>query len=296
MTKELEKFFELHFWKGISPVIFSWLVIILSFMFGVRFLWLYPLAIFVIANRIMALGLLAHEGIHNSFCKKKWLNDFIARYFCAFPGVISLERWRLRHNYHHRFVGTSLDYDKYLYTYFPLSWKKFLWQFFTLQLLVGHLLYFTDLDLFLMKLPFVKKKSFPSAQKISFQKNDFKSFLIFHSTVIFIFFYFNAITFYIFFWIVPFLLCQPMTLLYNCLEHTKIFENPDVDLRSRSIIKNNFLLPLLLPLNVNYHAEHHLYPQVPQYNLPELSLTIRKNNLHKLYYQSLREALRAVFK
>lgn len=282
-------------WKGIFPIAISWITIWLAILISEKFFWLYPLALIVIVNRIMVLGLLAHEGIHGLLNRKMILNDFLARYFCSFPVFISLSKWRIQHDFHHRFVGTSLDYDKYLYTYYPVAWREFFRAFLSGTMLLGHFYYFTDLDSIIRQFGIGRFNLFQGAQKIYFEKSDRVPFFIFHFTLLALVVKFGVLKYYFLFWLLPFCLCQPMTLLYNCIEHTKIYEVENVNHRSRTVLGGGILLPIVLPLNVNYHGEHHLFPRVPQYNLPKLSLIINNSDSNKLYRQSLSESLEAVF-
>jgi len=47
-------------------------------------------------------------------------------------------------------------------------------------------------------------------------------------------------------------------------------ERPDHDNLLISITSNPFERAFVAPFNMNYHAEHHLYPAVPARRLPEV--------------------------
>ncbi|MBL7689880.1 MAG: fatty acid desaturase family protein [Bdellovibrionaceae bacterium] len=274
--------------KGVVSILGAWLAIVCAVAAALLFPWIYPFAVLVIANRIMALGLLAHEGIHGLLSPSARLNDILARYFCAIPTFISLSKWRLRHLVHHRFVGTSADYDAYLYTYFPLSFSTFLKQFLSGQIFLGHLLYFTDLD------QVIKIRGVPTAPVLKSKDTDTLSFLIFLGGVMLLLFLAGWWVEFFMLWIVPYLLCQPMTLLYNCLEHSGVYLDADENRRSRTITGPSWLIGLFLPLNVNFHGEHHLFPKVPQYNLPHMHRLVLAENSNVLFYQSFVDTMKAV--
>lgn len=274
--------------RGVVSILGSWLVIAGAITLSAQFSWLYPLAVLVIANRIMALGLLVHEGIHQLLSPSLRLNDLLARYLCAIPTVISLSKWRVRHLIHHRFVGTSADYDAYLYTYFPLPIGRFLKQLLSGQVFLGHLLYFTDLDRVL------KLKGLPTAPALKSKESDAVSFLLFYVVVVVVLSVFGWWMEFLLFWIVPYLLCQPMTLLYNCLEHSGIYGNADENHRSRTIIGSRLLVGLFMPLNVNYHGEHHRFPKIPQYNLSQVHQLVFSTNPRVLFYQDFVDTLKNV--
>lgn len=274
--------------RGVVSILGSWLAIAGAVALSTQVFWFYPLAVLVIANRIMALGLLVHEGIHQLLSPSLRWNDLLARYLCAIPTFISLSKWRVRHLIHHRFVGTSADYDAYLYTYFPLPIGRFLKQLLTGQIFLGHLLYFTDLDRIL------KLKGIPAAPVLKSKESDAISFLLFYVVAIVVLSVFGWWTEFLIFWILPYLLCQPMTLLYNCLEHSAIYRDSDENHRSRTITGSRLLVGLFMPLNVNYHGEHHCFPNIPQYNLPQVHRLVFATNPKVLFYQDFIDTLRSV--
>jgi fatty acid desaturase len=62
--------------------------------------WL-PVAWLVIGNRQHALGILMHEAAHGNISRAKWLNDWTARLFTAWPLGIQLDNYRQFHLHHH---------------------------------------------------------------------------------------------------------------------------------------------------------------------------------------------------
>ena len=69
-------------------------------------------------------------------------------------------------------------------------------------------------------------------------------------------------------WIIPLLLGQPFLRLYLLAEHG-LCENTDNALANSRTIRTNWLIRKLA-WNMPYHVEHHTYPGVPFYRLPEL--------------------------
>ncbi len=95
---------------------------------------------------------------------------------------------------------------------------------------------------------------------------------------------------------IPFIFCIPLTLLYNCLEHFECYLNLDLDKRNRTILTSSPIHKLLLPLNVQYHGEHHLAPNVPQYNLSSIHDEIKTKTPELLYYEHLAIIIKKLFK
>ena len=68
--------------------------------------------------------------------------------------------------------------------------------------------------------------------------------------------------------VLPRLLGAPVMLLFTMIQHVEMQENaPSVVDSSRSFQSN--WLGEFLYCNMNYHIEHHLFPAIPFYNLPE---------------------------
>ena len=75
--------------------------------------------------------------------------------------------------------------------------------------------------------------------------------------------------------VIPRLVGGPIMGLVILMQHVEMAENqPDI-LRSTRSFRTNPLMRLIY-LNMNYHIEHHLYPNVPFYRLPALNRRIQE--------------------
>jgi fatty acid desaturase len=76
------------------------------------------------------------------------------------------------------------------------------------------------------------------------------------------------------FWLVPYATWFQMTLRMRLMaEHLNL---PESDwFQTRTILPGRFERWLLIPHQVHFHQEHHLYPGVPFYNLPALHRRLR---------------------
>src|SRR5262245_45156276 len=93
------------FWRSIVDIASSWSVVALAVALAVYHSWCwYPVSALIIANRILALSLLCHEGLHGNIHRWRALNDFVGRYFCAIPTFISFSKYRRLHFVHHGMV------------------------------------------------------------------------------------------------------------------------------------------------------------------------------------------------
>ena len=151
----MKKNFRILFWRAPYDILMCWLVIACSIVATVQIsYWLYPLAAILIANRLLALSLLCHEGLHGNLSPNKKWNDFMGRYLCAFPCLISFSKYRRLHVLHHSSVGSDhWDPDRYLYNFFPTNLKIYLsqqvHQLFSGKTSWNFILYYTEIPEFL---------------------------------------------------------------------------------------------------------------------------------------------------
>lgn len=248
--------------------------------------WLFPVFAFVIANRQLALSLLAHEGLHSSLSESRPVNDFLGRFLCAFPVYVCFDTYRKKHLLHHRLLGSPADPDRGLYFSYPEN----AWRFFsrmTLSLLTGRLLwlffdYYTPLPQLLRsrKLNIFWKEL----------RTEFGVYLLFHGLLISALVQFGWGRFYLLYWVAPLLLSLPYIWLIGGLQHGPL---PDADpaRKARTITGAKWLMEILLPVDIHFHAEHHLAPQVPHQHLRSLHQHLRGQDLWRETYPEALGAL-----
>jgi fatty acid desaturase len=69
-------------------------------------------------------------------------------------------------------------------------------------------------------------------------------------------------------WLIPMLIINTIVNIRGMSQHTLLEHEQDVILGTRTLLCNP--LTRFFMCNENYHLEHHLYPGVPWYNLPQL--------------------------
>ena len=78
----------------------------------------------------------------------------------------------------------------------------------------------------------------------------------------------------VWFLVIPRILGAPVMMLFTLLQHVELKENsPSILESTRSYTTG--ALGRFLYMNMNNHVEHHLYPQVPFYALPDLAKAVR---------------------
>lgn len=222
------------------------------------------LAFVIIGNRQYALSILAHDGKHgNLLADRRWNDRFSIIALCIPIGVDFHGEWA-NHRAHHRHLGSGDDPDRHLYSMADKSTpKRFLFFLSAAGTFVG---------------------SFTKAAHSGTRTDDARSFLVAFllyrwPTLVAQLCVLAAITavfpwwYYLVFWIAPIYVFMfvPHKVRMFC-EHGQpvLPDSAADDQRLITYLPGLVERALLSPMNDNFHAEHHLWPSVPYFNLPRL--------------------------
>jgi fatty acid desaturase len=272
----LKSFHDVNTFRGIMSVIKEWTLILLTaYLCENYFSWpLYIFAVIFIGARLLALGLIMHESVHGLVSKNKMLNDILAELFCAWPLFISMRSYRVKHLAHHKWLNTEDDPDYVAKTdekwNFPMSFKNFLKIIITQISGLGVFETFRVMSSKQMK---IKKEKTPLWYHISR--------ISFYLIIITFFLYLDKGMILVKYWIIPFATwTQFANRIRRIAEHSGI-KNKALAMQTRTT-KHSFLMRLfLVPKNISYHCEHHLYPRIPCYHLPKVHNELLKNEVVK---------------
>ena len=205
------------------------------------------------------LGFAGHEGIHVMLHRNKWVSTLLGAFASAATAFPALG-YGVAHWNHHRYTNQASDPDSALYPQFRTFWARF---FFARS--IGTRSHMRNL--FRMaagrplplgyRLPFTIRE-----QQILAVLN--LSFLTFWFTLYVVIAY-QAPTMALFAIGLPLLALLPMSGLRGYVEHAGMGLGMFRDSRS-------YTHPLYTTIffGNNYHLEHHVYPGVPCYNLPQV--------------------------
>jgi fatty acid desaturase len=235
--------------------------------------WTVLLAIPVVGTRFYALLIVGHDGIHRRLFRHPRWNDWFADLFIFGPVGAITRINNQNHLGHHRYLATPDDPDLHQFT----CANKHRW-----HLLIGHLSGVTSFFRSFRNVFLGGRKAPPSAAE-EFAKpapryslRDFAIIGIWQSSLVL------GLSLEIGWWAYPALWLVPVYLAFMAdnfrafAEHSQ--PQPDSiadEHRLITFLSNPIERQFIAPLNMNYHAAHHLWPSIPYYRLAQADREIR---------------------
>ena len=278
-------------WRNVLSISSNWLQMAAAMVL----FYFYPnaitflIALVIVGSKQFALAVLAHDAAHNLLFTSNKVNDWIGQWFCAYPIFQDNRVYRPYHLKHHRHTETEEDPDLVLSSPFPITKRSFTRKVFRdLTGWTGVRRYGGSL------ISIFKTKGDNLINKISKTSNKLYGFLI-SNLLIFILISttMHWSIFFLLWWLPSFTYYSLIIRIRNISEHAVTPGNNHFD--NTRTTKSTFLTRfLMVPHNVNYHLEHHLFTRCPWYNLPKAhQMLIENGHLEKMCIEnSYREVLR----
>ncbi|OOG66612.1 hypothetical protein B0E45_25530 [Sinorhizobium sp. A49] len=233
----------------------------------------YLLAVVVIAGRMHAFGCLVHEAAHYRIIRNRRLSDWMSDLLLAWPMLATVDGYRQNHLAHHQHANTDDDPDwtaklgMAQFT-FPQKIARGVMQ------LLGYLVAVNSI-----------RDMVHMAKRMS--KNDrstrgYKMLRLgFYIAAAAIFSLLGIWREFALYWLVPFFTVFCLFLYVRSVaEHFGSLDYSDELTSSRTVYPHAWERLFFAPHNINYHLEHHLYPGVPFYNLPELHAILMRDKTY----------------
>lgn len=270
-SAELRALVERRPWRMLRDVALYWALIAASFaLVAARpAAWSFAIAFVVIGNSQYALSILTHEGNHATLFRRRFVNDTFCLWVLCAPLGVDFDGERHNHLEHHRLFATTGDPDRYLYQLADKSSRTRL------------LLFLTGLTSLPHVLAKAKRKR-PPADDGRPQPGPLsrgrRPTLIAQIVIFLVLSRFLPLWAYVALWLAPLYVMAfvPHKLRMFC-EHA-VCALPDEAADDRRLLTFRPGLverQLFAPLGLNYHAEHHMFPGVPYYALPQLAKHVR---------------------
>lgn len=272
--QRLRKWLTIRPFRAFIDLGIDWVVILAGLTLAARFptVWGYAIAFLLIGTSQYRLFILAHDAIHGALHPNRRLNDNLARWLVYGPMFMALEDARRNHLQHHRHMGTAADPDRYLHTFTdkatPLSFLLYCSGFATFGKTV---LKVTPFGRLLQK----KTPTSPTSQTSPNLLTDYLKQRIpvfIWQPLLIAAFWLSPLPIWAYFllWFAPIyaLVFVPDEIRAFC-DHAVLCYPDEAGDRGRLV---SFVPPwwealLFAPHHMHYHAEHHLWPAIPHYNL-----------------------------
>jgi len=266
-ASDLKRLSVLQPWRTALAITVDWAVIILAIVIceWTDSWWPYLPAVLVIAGRQHALAVLLHDFGHFRFVSSKFVSEWTADLFIAWPLLATLEGYRRNHLGHHRYLNTDKDPDWKI----KLGSREFTFpqeMRFAILNLAGYLVGVSTVRDFRKALIRMRadERSTPRYMALRI------SFYVVAATLLTVT---GTWTGFLLYWVVPYMTFFFMFMyIRSVADHFGSTMDYSHDLTgTRTVMPYFWERWFFSPHNINYHIEHHLYASVPYYRLPELS-------------------------
>ena len=260
--------------RAVADTLWCWAWIVAAWTLAATYpaWWTVLVAIPVISTRYYALLIVGHDAIHRRLFPNRHMNDWFADLF-VFAPVLAITRINNQnHLGHHHHLATADDPDLHVFT----CTNKYSW-----HLLLGHLSGVTSLYRSFMNV-FVRQGSLqiPTEQEpTTSHRYTLRDFVLIAAWQVVLI---GGLTYCIAWWAYPVLWLTPLYFSFVAdnlrafAEHSQPEPDPLANHhRLITFLSNRVERVFIAPLNMNYHAVHHLWPSIPYYNLPRADQEIR---------------------
>jgi fatty acid desaturase len=261
--------------RVVLDVVICWLIIIAAWSFvGWRAeWWTIAIAMVVIGTQYYALFIIGHDGLHRRILPTRNANDLFCDLFVLGPiGAITRLNNR-NHLGHHQHLATELDPDRHKHGCFNKT---------DLTELLGYVSGITSIWRSVHNVFFASGRA-PKGESSDdgYKPRDVLVLVAVQGTLI------GALTWLFGWWGWPLLWAAPVYLFTYLGDSIRSFaehSHPQADAladehRLITYVSSPLERMFFAPMNMNYHAAHHLWVSIPYYNLPLADAEMRRHFL-----------------
>ncbi len=264
-------------WRGLWLVAHCWGVIAGAMVMAVLWPVTIPLAVLIIGTRQLGLFILMHDGAHGLLHANRRVNDALALWFCS----ATLHAYRPYHLQHHRYVQQAEDPDLGLSAPFPITRDSLRRKM--LRDVTGQTFYKQRIAPLLSDLRTLGARRTAAATGSPLQRQSQElvrgwRFLVGNAIGLGLFAAAGYWWVWITMWLLPMATWLPLvTRIRNIAEHALVGRDQVDPLRqARTTHANGLARAFVAPYWVNYHLEHHLFTQLPCWQLPQAHALLRQ--------------------
>ena len=250
-----------------------------------------------------ALFVLAHDSAHYRLYGTRWLNDAIGRFVGTIGGV-SMMSYRVIHRLHHNNLYGEVDPDIAFHGGYPRGkvylLKKLAKDICGLTALKTYAYFFGNPAINANTQQAQRPLDDTSAALRTSARRDRWGVVAFHIGAPVIALIVGgpvALFKYLILWTLPLAtIIQPILRLRAVCEHGAVTDLSTPLTAARTNLVGPVARFVMFPHHVNYHVEHHLFPAVPHYRLPQLHAELaRRGVFENAEVRPLRETFKLVF-
>lgn len=272
----------------VDLLIWSWGMLALGVAIYVLFPgpWTFALAFLIVTSRMGASLALAHDAQHSAFLPVKKWNDLIGAWLCAYPMGSIFGSSRAVHMAHHRLLNTPEDPDRGFHIESNKSTpRQFTVHF--LRLVFGGQLWTSIIVNGLLR-PFANRTNADKPPVVVLTRTGHPEILNLVPVQLVIWGLLWSLSgqwwLYFALWLGPiFTLGTFLGFLRGFVDHALLSSDAESPAEKRlvTVLHVNLLeRAFLASFDFNYHGEHHLFPSVPHYYLPELHRLLQANDVY----------------
>jgi fatty acid desaturase len=230
---------------------------------------LYLIAVMVIGSRQHSLLILGHDASHYRYLPTRWQNDLFGNLFLMWPNFASIEAFRKFHGTHHQYTNLPADGNRHIWqthdAYGELApdWVYPKTRLGLAMVLLRRALFLTGIFWIvrgLVGMFIIRAPRWMLAAQLAFYVSIAGALTVFEA--------WSALLWY---WLIPYCTWHIAAQYARLIcEHSAVESDEEEYAITRTTIPTWLESIFILPRNVGYHLEHHWYPSVPWYRLPEL--------------------------
>jgi fatty acid desaturase len=257
--------------KALIATAQEWIVIAVAISLS-SYYWhpaLYVAAVLVIGARQHALLVLGHDASHYRYLSTRWRNDLYGNLFLMWPTFGSVEGFRKFHSTHHQYTNLAKDGNRRLWhTHnargdFEPEWVFPKTRLRLTLMVLRRAAFLTGVSWVIRGLigpTFIPQPRWMVAARLAFYASAAGALT-----------YFGAWLGFVWYWLVPFCTWQIAAQYIRLIcEHSAVAADEEEYRVTRTTLPTRLEAAFVLPRNISFHIEHHWYPSVPFYRLPEL--------------------------
>lgn len=252
--------------------------------------WLTVLvAVIVLGNRQLGLGILMHDSAHYALFKTKWLNRFVGEWLSAAPILAQFEGYRRYHLKHHVEAGTDRDPDYPNYKGYPVPKGSLIRKIIRditgitgLKTLAVILMMHAELIEYDMSYQqSMPQRRLPVGTMLVNLALNLTPSIVTHGLFILLLTWLDLPYLYGLWWLAFLTTFMLFSRIRNAAEHASVpnLLAADPRLHARTTMASPWERLTVAPNHVNYHLEHHWVASIPPYRLPAFHKYLKSRGL-----------------